>query len=256
MKRGFLVKDATRAMSPDPGWHPVALVEGIAPGTSTGTRLFGQELVVWRDNEGASHVWEDRCPHRGMRLSFGFVRGNAIACLYHGWQYDAAGRCRYIPAHPELKVPSTITAAVYPSTERLGLVWACLGGTEPAAAPPGDNAVTTPVRSLSVQASAASVLAALASTSASPFATQAPVVCERSGPLIAVRAGEERLIVAVQPLSGTQAMVHLVLAGAPENYRGTGQARASLWGEALRRRVEATAAIQAAEAAWTHEAVP
>jgi nitrite reductase/ring-hydroxylating ferredoxin subunit len=246
-----LVEDTTRAMSPDPGWYPVALAEGIAPGTSAGTRLFGQELVVWRDNAGASHVWEDRCPHRGMRLSFGFVRGNAIACLYHGWQYDTAGRCRSIPAHPDLKVPSTIAATTYPSAEQLGMVWVSLGGADP----PGDNAVTTPVRSLSIQAPPALVLAALASSDTAPFTTEAAVVCERSGPLISVRAGEERLIAAVQTLSDTQATVHLALAGAPELYRGAGQARASLWAEALRRRVEAAAAIEAAEAAWAHEAV-
>src|ERR1700733_6982464 len=176
-------------MTPDPGWYPVALAEDIAPGTSAGTRLFGQELVVWRDKEGMSHVWEDRCPHRGMRLSFGFVRGNAIACLYHGWQYDAAGRCRYIPAHPDLKVPSTIAATVYESAERLGLVWVSLGGAAAAGAPPGDNAATTPVRSLSVQAPVQLVLTAFASTGTSPFATQTAVVREQSGPLISLRAG-------------------------------------------------------------------
>jgi nitrite reductase/ring-hydroxylating ferredoxin subunit len=239
-------------MTPDPGWHPVALAADIAPGTSAGTRLFGQELVVWRDKEGASHVWEDRCPHRGMRLSFGFVRGSAIACLYHGWQYDAAGQCRVIPAHPALKVPSTIAATTYDSAERLGLVWVSLGN---AGAPPGDNAATTPVRSLSVQAPAPLVLAALASPEASPFASQAPVVCERSGPLVVVQAGEERLIAAVQALSDTQTAVHLVLAGTPGLYRGAAQARASLWAEALRRRAEAGAAIVAAEAAWSREAV-
>ena len=110
-------------MNPRPGWYPLCLSGDIEPGTSTGTRLFGRELVVWRDHAGASHVWEDRCPHRGMRLSFGFVRGDRIACLYHGWQFDAAGRCRLIPAHPDLKVPPSIMVERYASAERLGIVW-------------------------------------------------------------------------------------------------------------------------------------
>ena len=67
---------------------------------------------MWRDSDGVAHVWEDRCPHRGMRLSLGFVRGDQIACLYHGWRYDAAGQCRYIPAHPQLTPPETIRVPV------------------------------------------------------------------------------------------------------------------------------------------------
>ena len=104
-------------------WYCVAVSEGLEPGTSAGTRLFDKEIVVWRDSNGAAHAWEDRCPHRGMRLSFGFVRGDRIACLYHGWQYDAGGQCRHIPAHPDLKVPDTIRTTAYPCRERLAMVW-------------------------------------------------------------------------------------------------------------------------------------
>ena len=92
-------------MTQQPGWHAVALAGGVETGTSTGTHLFGEEIVVWRDATGAAHAWEDRCPHRGMRLSMGFVRSDRIACLYHGWQYGTDGHCLYIPAHPEIQVP-------------------------------------------------------------------------------------------------------------------------------------------------------
>src|SRR5580700_5238771 len=70
---------------------PVGLSLAVEASSSAGTRLLDRELVVWRDNSGAAHVWEDRCPHRGMKLSFGFVRGDHIACLYHGWQYNSGG---------------------------------------------------------------------------------------------------------------------------------------------------------------------
>ena len=68
-------------------------------------------------------VWEDRCPHRGMRLSFGFVRGDALSCLYHGWEYGAGASCRRIPAHPGLVVPATIKANAYVSVEAAGMIW-------------------------------------------------------------------------------------------------------------------------------------
>ena len=64
-------------MKLEAGWVPVALSASIEAGTSAGAVVDGSEIVVWRDNSGKAHVWEDRCPHRGMRMSFGFVRGGA-----------------------------------------------------------------------------------------------------------------------------------------------------------------------------------
>jgi len=60
-----------------------------------------EDLVVWRSASGVLSAWENRCPHRGMRLSHGFVRGESLACAYHGWHFECSGRCHYIPAHPD-----------------------------------------------------------------------------------------------------------------------------------------------------------
>lgn len=102
--------------------HPVVLED------------FG--LAVWRSAEGELQAWEDRCPHRGMRLSFGFVRGDALTCLYHGWSFGAEGQCRRIPAHPELEPPQTICATAYPVATFRGLVFTTLRA---AGAAPGDD---------------------------------------------------------------------------------------------------------------------
>ncbi|MBC7479670.1 MAG: Rieske (2Fe-2S) protein, partial [Pseudorhodobacter sp.] len=56
-----------------PDWHPLALSASIEPGTSAGAVVDGTEIAVWRDTAGRVYTWEDRCPHRGMKLSFGFV---------------------------------------------------------------------------------------------------------------------------------------------------------------------------------------
>ncbi len=222
----------------DAGWYPVALAAGIEPGTSAGTRLFGQELVIWRDAAGNSHVWEDRCPHRGMRLSFGFVRGDHIACLYHGWRFDAAGQCRFIPAHPGLDVPSTIKAKEFPTAERIGIVWVYWGAADAAGPVPGRNAAMTPVRSLSVAVPEAAILAALANLP-SPWRSGAPSLIEQNGPVIWLRAGGEGLAMAVQPLSADEVCLHLAIAGTAEGDRKPERSRISRWAEALRRRAEA-----------------
>lgn len=223
------------------GWYPLALADDIEPSTSTGTRLFGRELVVWRDEAGAVYVWEDRCPHRGMRLSFGFVRGNHIACLYHGWQFDSAGRCRYIPAHPRLEVPASITVERYTAAERLGVVWTSLGPA-PANSPPGGNAVALPVRSIAITAELDAVLSALRS---------APAPFGENGNAGEIRATEQlltfawdslRLHVAVQPTAERETMLHLSV----EPADCVDRQQLSLWAERLRRDVEARAPEMAA----------
>ena len=219
------------------GWHPLALAHDVAAGTAVGVHLFGRELVVWRDDAGQAHVWEDRCPHRGMRLSFGFVRGERLACLYHGWQYDGAGRCRHIPAHPQLKVPGSITVEHCPSAERLGVIWTFWGGDAGGSEPPGGDVETLPVRSLAVDAPALQVVAAL-TAAPSPFGGSGTASLANAGPLLTIAAGPERLYVGLQPVDDCQTMLHPVV--------GPSQAvsphRVSLWAEALRRRIEAGAA--------------
>lgn len=130
------------------GWTPIALSRDVPDGVTRAVRLEERELVIWRAN-GEAHVWEDRCPHRGMRLSLGFVRDNSLNCLYHGWQYGASSSCVRIPAHPDLTVPPSIKANAYASSEAGGLIWVRLAGDD---ALPELAATVTPVLSLAVDA--------------------------------------------------------------------------------------------------------
>jgi nitrite reductase/ring-hydroxylating ferredoxin subunit len=203
-------------------WVPVALSTSIEPSTSTGAVVGGAEVVVWRDSKGVAHVWEDRCPHRGMRLSFGFVRGDHIACLYHGWEYDTAGQCRYIPAHPELEVPQTIKATTYATVERDGLIWTRLSeGADPAEVPQTGSA--TPVKTLYAAVGMDQAASALAK--AEPVAPG----CWR------VEAAELSLIVAGQPIREGRIALHILIAGDAGPAERTKVAR---WAEGLRLALE------------------
>ncbi|WEO69551.1 Rieske (2Fe-2S) protein [Rhizobium rhizogenes] len=210
-------------MKLEAGWVPVALSASIEPGTSAGAVVEGSEIVVWRDNSGKAHVWEDRCPHRGMRLSFGFVRGDHIACLYHGWQYDTAGQCRYIPAHPSLEVPQTIKVPTYLAEERYGTIWATTA--REALLPEIDAAMgVTPVRSLYVERGADDILAALEKAGVGNFAGNAGTV----------ELGDDRLLVAVQVVSPEKTAVHIVILGSPAVNAGAKQKHYAQWAEDLR----------------------
>ena len=89
-------------------WSPVGMSEALPRGGVIRVVVNEQDVVVWRGNDGSVRAWENRCPHRGMRLSYGFVRGNRLTCLSHGWGYDGQGSFVSIPAHPALTPPKTI----------------------------------------------------------------------------------------------------------------------------------------------------
>ena len=91
------------------------------------TALLGQELAVWRADDGTVNAWENRCPHRGVRLSIGTNLGHALKCRYHGWTYESgSARCIAIPCHPRLTPAAAIRVRAYPCMERRGHVWARL----------------------------------------------------------------------------------------------------------------------------------
>ena len=113
-------------------WVPIALSRDVPAGATRAVLLDGRELALWRGESGSIQVWEDRCPHRGMRLSFGFVRGETLNCLYHGWAYGTGASCQAIPAHPGLDVPTSIKATAFPVAEVGGMVWTA---ASPAALP-------------------------------------------------------------------------------------------------------------------------
>ncbi len=63
-----------------------------------GVTRLGENVVLWRDQKGEVHAIEDRCPHRGARLSLGWNLGNRLACWYHGVQIDGTGTVVAVPA--------------------------------------------------------------------------------------------------------------------------------------------------------------
>lgn len=132
-------------------WVAVALSEDVPSGTVAPACIDGTDLAIWCSAAGRYHAWADRCPHRGMRLSHGFVRGETLACIYHGWQYGADAACRYIPAHPDLTPPKTICAQRFDCRSEGGAIWVAL--SEPQGTPPNLGG-RTPVRSISVERSA------------------------------------------------------------------------------------------------------
>jgi phenylpropionate dioxygenase-like ring-hydroxylating dioxygenase large terminal subunit len=86
-------------------WTATGLAHDLPKSVVMAGRFQDTELAIWRSATGKLSAWVDRCPHRGMRLSHGFVRGETLSCIYHGWVYGTDGGCKHIPAHPALTPP-------------------------------------------------------------------------------------------------------------------------------------------------------
>ncbi len=113
-------------------WYPVASSDDLPFRHVYHGQLLGQELAIWRADDGYVNVWENRCLHRGVRLSIGINDGAELKCQYHGWRYaNRTAGCTYIPAHPADAPARRITNRTYPVKERFGLVWAALSADAP-----------------------------------------------------------------------------------------------------------------------------
>ncbi len=78
-------------------WYPIAPSWMVQENPLGVTRL-SEHLAIWRDESGIPHVIEDRCPHRGARLSLGWNLGDRLACWYHGVEVNHEGEVIRVPA--------------------------------------------------------------------------------------------------------------------------------------------------------------
>ncbi len=112
-------------------WTP-ALLCGEVPesgGPPVRVRLFGENLVAFRDTSGQVGLLQENCPHRGASLYFGRNEDCALRCVYHGWAYDRDGNCVDMPSEPR-SFADRIKARAYPVHESGGVVWTYMGPRE------------------------------------------------------------------------------------------------------------------------------
>src|SRR3954469_13310887 len=114
-------------------WHPGALSDELPPDAAPlPVRIFGEELVLFRDDQGRPGLLGLYCSHRCADLSYGRIEDGGLRCLYHGWLYDINGRCLEQPAEPpESRYHDEIRHPAYPVIERAGLLFTYMGKDEP-----------------------------------------------------------------------------------------------------------------------------
>ncbi len=114
-------------------WVPALLSEEVAEpdGKPVRVRLFGENLVAFRDSEGKVGLLDELCPHRRASLVYGRNEECGLRCLYHGWKMDVEGNVLEMSSEPaESPLKDKVKHKAYPTREAGGFVWAWMGDPE------------------------------------------------------------------------------------------------------------------------------
>jgi phenylpropionate dioxygenase-like ring-hydroxylating dioxygenase large terminal subunit len=123
-------------MIPDQ-WYAVLESSQVPAGRPVSIIRMGERLVFWRDAQGKVACLHDRCPHRGVSLSLGRLQDDCVECPFHGFQFDASGACRFVPANGRnAPLARQIRVASYPTYETDSLVFIWWGEATETLPPP------------------------------------------------------------------------------------------------------------------------
>jgi phthalate 4,5-dioxygenase len=114
-------------------WQPVGMsADLVAGGAPRAERVMGEDLVLFRDENGRPGVLAQKCAHRCADLSYGRVEAGGLRCVYHGWVFDVDGACLEQPAEPpESTFKKRVRQRAFPCRDVAGAVWAYLGPDAP-----------------------------------------------------------------------------------------------------------------------------
>lgn len=84
--------------------------------------VAGTQVALFRDSKGQPQALVDRCPHRGVALSLGEVRGDCLQCPFHGWRLDGRGTVHHVPWNPDARTEK-LRGIALPVAEVGRMIW-------------------------------------------------------------------------------------------------------------------------------------
>ena len=106
-------------------WYVAAWDHELIDGKLLARTLLDRPVVLYKGDSGKAVALDDRCCHRGAKLSAGRLEGDDLRCMYHGLKFAPSGKCIQIPGQDN--VPPKLGVRSYPVVERDHLVWIWIG---------------------------------------------------------------------------------------------------------------------------------
>ena len=113
-------------------WYVAAWDHEFDGGKLLARTILEKAVVLYKGDSGRVMALDNRCCHRGAKLSNGRREGDDIRCMYHGLKFEPGGKCIQIPGQDN--IPPKLGVRSYPVLERDHLVWIWMG--DPAQADP------------------------------------------------------------------------------------------------------------------------
>lgn len=103
------------------GWYIACPSQSLSRGKAKSVGVCGQQIVIFRGEDGKVRALDAYCPHLGTDLGIGQVDGNWIRCAFHHWAFDETGSCQHIPCQSE--IPDRAKLPAFATEEKYGFIW-------------------------------------------------------------------------------------------------------------------------------------
>ena len=128
MPTGIRSNQSVRSLPPFPeGWYFIGTRETVLRKQLVHQAWMGVNIVIWCDDDGSICVAESICPHMGSDLgpaAGGRVVDGRLVCPFHGFEFDAGGRCVATPSGAPAR---SAHLRVFETQEIDGLIFAWWG---------------------------------------------------------------------------------------------------------------------------------
>ena len=109
-------------------WQPIGALVDLDNKWTRRIRLLGEDLVLFKDRQGRLGLIAEQCPHRRASFAHGIPTQDGIRCPYHGWEYNAQGKCINQPNEQDkCAFRDKVSTDAYPVEEMGGVLWAYMG---------------------------------------------------------------------------------------------------------------------------------
>jgi 5,5'-dehydrodivanillate O-demethylase len=109
-------------------WQPIGALVDMDNKWTRRIRLLGEDLVLFKDRQGRLGLIAEQCPHRRASFAHGIPTQDGIRCPYHGWEYNAQGKCINQPNEQDkCAFRDKVSTDAYPVEEMGGMLFAYMG---------------------------------------------------------------------------------------------------------------------------------
>ncbi len=129
-------------------WQLAAVSDDLNADKPLPVTMFGEELILFRDDQGNPALIGRYCAHQGVDMIYGRVEPGGIRCMYHGWLFDNCGkvvvRGDWLPGGEQRM---SVGQPAYPCIEAGGMIFTYMGPGEAPALPGYECFIKPPARS-------------------------------------------------------------------------------------------------------------